>query len=176
VAALIASTETTLTSPVTTFEKAMTTFGEMIKATVSVSSSMESMVAMVASPVNTETTIVVSAEPLIAPRTTNASDIPISTCLIADKWERVLLKAGLLEDHADVLKGIQEGFYVRIGDITLTSTYIANNHFCTEAEVQIVHTKFTEEITLCCLSPPFNPATLESQIGPFRTAPMAVLK
>ncbi len=104
------------------------------------------------------------------------ADFPIRTRLIHEAWSRLLEEAGVLEEFAEVTKGLCDGVLIGVEGFALSSTFIPPNHFKTEAETQIVTSKFADEIALGRISPGFQPDVLESLIGPFRTTPMAVVE
>uniref|UniRef100_A0A0W0G216 Uncharacterized protein n=1 Tax=Moniliophthora roreri TaxID=221103 RepID=A0A0W0G216_MONRR len=101
---------------------------------------------------------------------------PIITCLKLEEWLATLDTLGLLEHYTDVPAGLRNGFHIRITNYYLPHTFIPDNHFTTEAEASIICAKFSQEVELGCLSPSFDPTALEHLIGPFRTAPMAMVE
>jgi hypothetical protein len=115
----------------------------------------------------------------VAPRTTTLrpiiNKIPITTRLKPEAWKDLLSQVGILEEYSHIPIGLSEGFLIGVENHDIKQTYIARNHFCTEAEAEIIRTKFSDEIALGRISQAFDPVKLEEAIGPYRTAPMAVV-
>lgn len=116
------------------------------------------------------------APPSMAPRSILARDIPFSMRLIPDEWERLLKESDAPEKYAGIPKGLREGFSIGLDNYTLSSTFIPPNHFKTKQHAQIIREKFASEIALGRISHGFTPRELQSQIGNFTTAPMAIVE
>jgi hypothetical protein len=100
---------------------------------------------------------------------------PIVTKLKADAWERALGDAGILDEFGDIPVGLRQGFLCGLEHISLASTFIPPNHFTSEDDEAFIISKYDEEMALGRISPGYDPATLFSLIGHFRTAPLAVI-
>jgi hypothetical protein len=100
---------------------------------------------------------------------------PIVTKLKPDAWERALQDAGILDEFRDIPVGLRQGFLCGLERFALASTYIPPNHFTTKDDEDFIISKYAEEITLGRISQGYDPDTLFSLIGHFRTAPLAVI-
>ncbi|KAJ3719764.1 hypothetical protein C8R42DRAFT_643136 [Lentinula raphanica] len=111
----------------------------------------------------------ISAQYVARPNTTHNLTLeerfPIRTRLKAAEWRRVLFEPGVLDRFLDVPEGIEKGFDIGVEKFSLAQTFIPDNYFKTETEAAIVRAKFTEEIDLGRISPPFDPIELEDLIG-----------
>jgi hypothetical protein len=100
---------------------------------------------------------------------------PIVTKLNAVAWERALLDAGILDEYRDIPMGLRQGFFCGLEHFSLASTFIPPNHFTSKDDEDFIISKYAEEIALGRISHGYDPATLFSLIGHFRTAPLAVI-
>jgi hypothetical protein len=106
-----------------------------------------------------------------------ASDqiFPIVTKLKADAWELALEDAGMLNEFNDIPVGLREGFLCGLEHYSLARTFIPKNHYTSQNDEDFIISKYAEEISLGRLSHGYEPETLFSLIGHFRTAPLAVI-
>jgi hypothetical protein len=100
---------------------------------------------------------------------------PIITKLKPDAWDHALKDAGILEEFRDIPVGLWEGFHCGLENFSLSCTSIPPNHYTSEEDEEFVIAKYAEEIELGRLSHGYDPDTLFSLIGHFRTAPLAVI-
>ena len=100
---------------------------------------------------------------------------PIVTKLKANAWELTLEEAGILDEFKDILVGLREGFLCGLENFLLAYTFTPPNHFTSQEYEDFVVSKYAEEIALGRLSHGYDPDTLFSLIGHFRTAPLAVI-
>jgi hypothetical protein len=100
---------------------------------------------------------------------------PIVTKLKADAWELALTNAGILGEFSDIPVGLREGFFCGLENYSLACTFIPPNHYTSQEDEDFITTKYSEEITLGRISHGYDPHTLFSLIGHFRTAPLAVI-
>ena len=124
--------------------------------------------------------------PIIAPfaaiSTTAALNVtpneiyPIITKLKPDAWEIALKDAGILEKYADILVGLREGFHCGLENFSLSCTFTPPNHYTSKEDEEFIIMKYAEEIELGRISHGYNPDTLFSLIGHYRTAPLAVIE
>ena len=101
---------------------------------------------------------------------------PIITKLRPDAWEIALTNAGIHEEYADILVGLREGFRCGLENISLSCTFIPPNHYTSKEDEDFIIMKYAEEIELGRISHGYEPDTLFSLIGHFRTAPLAVIE
>lgn len=99
---------------------------------------------------------------------------PVTTRLKPDAWESALKAAGGFDEYAEVPEGLRNGFKIGIEHFKLTQTYIPDNHHISERHMAHVREKRDTEIVLGRLSRGYEPDELQSLIGNFRTAPIAV--
>jgi hypothetical protein len=69
----------------------------------------------------------------------------------------------------------QKGFQCGLEDFTLSHTSIPPNHFTSQDDEEFVVSKYVEEMKLGRISHGYDPKTLFSLIGHFRTAPLTVI-
>jgi hypothetical protein len=98
-----------------------------------------------------------------------------TTRLIPEAWERLLTEAGLIEEYKHIPIGLAEGFRIGIENDQISETYIPNNYFNTDTEANIIREKFDDELRLGRLAGPFLVDKVQSFLGNFRTAPIAVI-
>jgi hypothetical protein len=103
------------------------------------------------------------------------SIFPIVTKLKADAWELALKDAGILGEFSDIPVGLRQGFSCGLENFSLTCTSIPPNHYTSQEDEHFVVTKYAEELALGRISHGYDPDTLFSLIGHFRTAPLAVI-
>ena len=113
---------------------------------------------------------------MAVPNATPDEIFPIITKLQPDAWEIALTDAGIHEEYADILVGLWEGFRCGLEDISLSCTFIPPNHYTSKEDEDFIITKYAEEIELGRISHGYEPDTLFSLIGHFRTAPLAVIE
>jgi hypothetical protein len=97
---------------------------------------------------------------------------PIVTALKPEAWYRALEDAGILDEFRDIPVGLREGFYCGLENFSLSCTSIPPNHYMSEEDEDFVVAKYAQEIELGRLSHGYDPDTLFSLIGHFRTAPL----
>lgn len=112
---------------------------------------------------------------MVAQNALHKSLFPIVTGLKADAWEQALLDAGVLDLFSDIPVGLREGFFVGLENFSLACTFTPPNHFTSKEDEDFIITKYTEEMTLGRISHGYDPHTLSSLIGHYRTAPLAVI-
>lgn len=100
---------------------------------------------------------------------------PIVTPLIPEKWHDLLEEAGCLEELSDVPLGIAYGFRAGV-NIPILQSYIPPNHSSATEFDFAVQDAFQKEISAGRHSLPYDPAALESLIGPYRTSPLGVIE
>lgn len=159
-----------------TISRESTSVSLILKDTLTVLASTASRDVATAPNATTNTSVEPVVPPNTAPRSIRANEVPFSTRLIPDEWERLLAESGAPQKYTGIPKGLREGFYIGLEKFTLSSTYIPPNHFRTEQHAQIIREKFTSEIALGRISQGFTPEELQLQIGNFTTAPMAVVE
>lgn len=117
----------------------------------------------------------VVTSPMAPPNVELNSVFPIVTKLKADAWERALADAGILDEFGDIPLGLRQGFLCGLENVSLASTFIPPNHFTSKDDEDFIISKYNEEIAFGRISPGYEPDTLFSLIGHFRTAPLAVI-
>jgi hypothetical protein len=100
---------------------------------------------------------------------------PIVTKLKAEAWELALEDAGILDEFSDIPVGLRQGFLCGLEHFSLACTFIPQNHYTSQEDEDFIISKYAEEISLGRLSHGYDPDTLFSLIGHFRTAPLAVI-
>ena len=127
-------------------------------------------------PAPTATPALSVATSLTAPRNAGPDLIfPIVTKLKADAWELALEGAGILDEFSDIPVGLRQGFLCGLEHFSLACTFIPPNHYTSQEDEDFIISKYAEEISLGRLSHGYEPDTLFSLIGHFRTAPLAVI-
>ena len=102
------------------------------------------------------------------------SIFPIVTKLKLDAWEHALRDAGILGEYSDIPAGLRNGFLCGLENFSLTCTSIPDNHYTLKEDENFFITKYAE-MDLGRISHGYDPVTLFSLIGHFRTAPLAVI-
>jgi hypothetical protein len=100
---------------------------------------------------------------------------PIVTKLKAEAWELALKNAGILNEFNDIPVGLRQGFFCGLENYSLACTSVPPNHFTSQEDEDFVIMKYAEEMALGRISHGYDPDTLFSLIGHFRTAPLAVI-
>lgn len=103
-------------------------------------------------------------------------DFPITTRLIPEQWSLALPEAGIFDKYAHIPIGLKEGFFIGVENYSLAKSFNPPNHHIGEVELNVARAKFTDEIALGRISPGFPPEVLQSKLGNFRTAPIAVIQ
>jgi hypothetical protein len=117
----------------------------------------------------------VETSPMARPDTASNQIFPIVTKLKAKAWELALEDAGILNEFNDIPVGLREGFLCGLEHFSLASTFIPENHYTSQNDEDFIISKYAKEISLGRLSHGYEPETLFSLIGHFRTAPLAVI-
>jgi hypothetical protein len=111
-----------------------------------------------------------------APLNVRPDDIfPIVTKLDPTAWELALSNAGILNVFSDIPEGLREGFLCGLEKFSLSCTSIPPNHYTSPEDEDFIIMKYAEEMALGRISQGYDPDTLFSLIGHFRTAPLAVI-
>lgn len=113
-------------------------------------------------------------EPAPAPIDRGADPRLVITPLDADKVEKLLSELGILESWHHVVEGLRSGFPMGI-DTPLTSTHVFPNHNSCDQNPSFISAYIAGEVAAGRYSKPFDPATLESIIGHFRTSPLGLV-
>ena len=100
---------------------------------------------------------------------------PIVTKLKPDAWELALMDAGILAEFNDIPTGLRNGFLCGLENYSLTCTSIPENHYTSQEDEDFIISKYTAEMNLGRISHGYDPHTLFSLIGHFRTSPLAVI-
>ena len=100
---------------------------------------------------------------------------PIVTKLKPDAWELALMDAGILKEFNDIPAGLRNGFLCGLENYSLSCTSIPENHYTSQEDEDFIIMKYTAEMDLGRISHGYDPHTLFSLIGHFRTAPLAVI-
>ena len=117
-----------------------------------------------------------AATPPMVPANVEPNPIfPIVTKLKADAWELALEDAGILSEFSDIPVGLRQGFQCGLEHFSLSTTFVPPNHYTSQEDEDFIISKYAEEISLGRLSHGYDPDTLFSLIGHFRTAPLAVI-
>jgi hypothetical protein len=87
---------------------------------------------------------------------------PIVTPLCWQAWEHHLIKAGLLEEFADVPVGIRDGFHLGSNE-RLISCYMPPNHSSASNNPDPICAYIVKEITAGWYSTGFDPENLASR-------------
>lgn len=113
----------------------------------------------------------------IMPKPTFPPDVfPIVTPLLADKWEEALRACGpsVWSRFSDIPRGLRNGFRLGVHS-RISSTFMPPNHKSAFDNAEFVSEQIEKEIAAGRYSSPFDPSTLESLFGPFRTSPLGVV-
>jgi len=113
--------------------------------------------------------------PMVAQSALADPIFPIVTKLKADAWELALANAGILSEFNDIPVGLRQGFFCGLENYSLACTSVPPNHYTSQEDENFITTKYDEEMTLGRISHGYDPDTLFSLIGHFRTAPLAVI-
>jgi hypothetical protein len=101
---------------------------------------------------------------------------PIVTPLRYQKWYEFLEDAGILEEFAEVPKGLCYGFGLGLDHVTLTSTFSPPNHYKSQEHHDFLIEKYSAEILLNRISPGYPPHIVSALVGHYRTAPIGVIE
>nr|GAT51025.1 predicted protein [Mycena chlorophos] len=108
-------------------------------------------------------------------RVASSSDFfPVVTPLVPDAWEEVLRTHGLLEEFADVVTGLREGFHFGIHS-DLSDTYLPPNHRSAIEHPDIIDKAVAKELMARRYTGPFHPTRLYHIIGNHRSSPLGVV-
>jgi hypothetical protein len=113
--------------------------------------------------------------PMVLPDVAPDPIFPIITKLKAGAWELALTDAGILDEFSDIPVGLRQGFLCGLEHFSLACTFIPPNHYTTQEDEDFIILKYAEEISLGRISHGYDPDSLSSLIGHFRTAPLAVI-
>jgi hypothetical protein len=116
-----------------------------------------------------------ATSPTVPQSAVSDSVFPVVTKLNADAWELALGNAGILTEFSDIPVGLRQGFHCGLEHFSLASTFIPPNHYTSKEDEDFIISKYAEEISLGRISHGYDPDTLFSLIGHFRTAPLAVI-
>jgi hypothetical protein len=106
----------------------------------------------------------------------NDGFLPIVTPFIWERWHELLERAGVLQEFADVPKGIRYGWRLGVPDsFPLSCTYIPDNHKSALDHPDFIISYIHAEVSAGRYSGPFSPDRLERIIGHFRTSPLGVI-
>jgi hypothetical protein len=86
-----------------------------------------------------------------------------------------LKDAGIWDEFNDIPEGLRKGFHCGLEEFSLSCTLTPPNHYTSQEDEEFVVSKYAEEIKLGRISQGYDPNTLFSLIGHFRTAPLAVI-
>lgn len=69
------------------------------------------------------------------------------------------------EEYNDIPRGLREGFFLGLENVTLAKTFIPPNHCTDERHLQIIRDQYAAEEALGRISKGYAPEELESLIG-----------
>lgn len=98
----------------------------------------------------------------------------IVTPFIASNWEAELRNLSLLDEFADIPPGLREGFRIGVTS-SVQSVYTPPNHKSATDNPSVITAHIEKEVAAGRYSGPFSFSTLESLIGPFRSAPLGIV-
>ena len=93
---------------------------------------------------------------------------PIVTPLLWEKWWDALQDSGVLDEFADVPRGLCFGFKIGVS-AGLTSTFTPPNNPSGMDNYTIIESYYMKEIHAGRVSTPYTPMQLQALIGFFRT-------
>jgi hypothetical protein len=115
-----------------------------------------------------------AAEPT-QPNSAKASDfLVVKTPLRYAQWEAALKAANLLDQFADVVHGIKNGFDMGV-PAKVHLTYTPKNHSSAYTNPSIIHEYISSERRAGRYTGPFSRSRLEALIGPFRSSPLGLV-
>src|ERR1700693_6073131 len=89
----------------------------------------------------------------------------VVTPYIAPAWRSALEQAAVLEEYANVVAGIQEGFRLGISNAPLASSYIPSNHQSALSLPDVINDYITTELIAGRYCGPFTRTHLINLVG-----------
>ena len=97
------------------------------------------------------------------------------TPLKAHRFARYLRFFGILDEYSDVIDGLMNGFSLHCS-LTISESLILPHHRSAIDHPEVIEKLITKELTAGRYVGPFDRASLESIIGPFRSHPLGVIE